>query len=500
MTVEANKDLLKGVKDQVSNSNSSKAPQSLRKETLNPQPASSQCRATRYAVKFEPPCFCLEYQDESAQKRVRQVKLTKICNGEDPDRLTKKIIRSFPRHLDARGIKHAQIRKLVLKLLEHIRSSPEKSERQSLLSSPSLTREGSLKRLSSLNGSPSGVPTDSMPPSGARGSEGGSAPAAAASAAHYSLSYSEERLSSSFDDGLGKESRLSKQPSSSITAPDHKDGQEDKFNLSNALEDLDKEFEDVDDDVELPGLASSQPSASNVTRTLSLVSTSSNAGLEDNRAAVPPGKSRFGQEAETLTLEVDVEGDVDLNKVTDMELKLAKQKMDEKFSKNRVLPGDPEFEYDKQVEFGPPTENNDWDESEEETVPSSTVQPTMRYESEEEALPASTVQPTLMHETHPSPPEYPLHDHKVSSSGLSEEDDAEASIGKVTVQPNKLQLPGLSNSSALHGGLHAPDDYGDSYSYGDHLSGDEESPVSVPDELSPTRFDADHGDESLDWP
>jgi centrosomal protein CEP19 len=48
-------------------------------------------------------------------------------------------------------------------------------------------------------------------------------------------------------------------------------------------------------------------------------------------------------------LEVDVEGDVDLNKVTDMELKLAKQKMDEKFLQNRVLPGDPGFEYDRQV-------------------------------------------------------------------------------------------------------------------------------------------------------
>ena len=56
------------------------------------------------------------------------------------------------------------------------------------------------------------------------------------------------------------------------------------------------------------------------------------------------------QEAERLVLEVEIEGeDVDLNRVTEVELKMAKMKMDEKFMENRVLPGDPRFEYDKQV-------------------------------------------------------------------------------------------------------------------------------------------------------
>jgi hypothetical protein len=144
-----------------------------------------------------------------------------------------------------------QIRKLVLKLLEHIRSSPEKSERQSLLSSPSLTREGSLKRLSSLNASPSksAVPTDAMPPNKQIGSEvetvpdaAVAAPTPAVDAAHYSLSYSEEKLHSSLDDGISKEAELAAQPLSAIPADSHKYRQEDTFDLDNALEDLDKEF------------------------------------------------------------------------------------------------------------------------------------------------------------------------------------------------------------------------------------------------------------------
>ena len=49
-------------------------------------------------------------------------------------------------------------------------------------------------------------------------------------------------------------------------------------------------------------------------------------------------------------LEVEVEGeDVDLNRATEIELKLAKTKMEEKFAKNRIMPGDPGYEYDKQV-------------------------------------------------------------------------------------------------------------------------------------------------------
>lgn len=58
------------------------------------------------------------------------------------------------------------------------------------------------------------------------------------------------------------------------------------------------------------------------------------------------------QEADRLVLEFDVSEDTDLNKVSDIELKMAKQKMDEEFNKNRVKPGDPDYVYDKQVQRG----------------------------------------------------------------------------------------------------------------------------------------------------
>lgn len=48
-------------------------------------------------------------------------------------------------------------------------------------------------------------------------------------------------------------------------------------------------------------------------------------------------------------LDVEITGDVDLNKVTEVELKLAKMRMEEDFMKNQLKPGDPGFEYDKQV-------------------------------------------------------------------------------------------------------------------------------------------------------
>jgi hypothetical protein len=43
-----------------------------------------------------------------------------------------------------------------------------------------------------------------------------------------------------------------------------------------------------------------------------------------------------------------------------------KQKMDVNFSKNRILPNDPNFEWDKQVDFQPPHEDCDWDEEEDD--------------------------------------------------------------------------------------------------------------------------------------
>ncbi|PNG99185.1 hypothetical protein TSOC_015042, partial [Tetrabaena socialis] len=78
------------------------------------------------------------------------------------------------------------------------------------------------------------------------------------------------------------------------------------------------------------------------------------------------GKSRFAAEAEKLVIGLEVTEDLDLNKVTDLELRAAKQAMEADFRRHQLRPGDPGYVYDKQAEFGPPTNNNDWDEDSEE--------------------------------------------------------------------------------------------------------------------------------------
>lgn len=51
----------------------------------------------------------------------------------------------------------------------------------------------------------------------------------------------------------------------------------------------------------------------------------------------------------------------DLNKVSQEELDLAKKNMDDMFSRNKVGPGHPDFQYDVRKEFVP-SEDNEWDE------------------------------------------------------------------------------------------------------------------------------------------
>lgn len=42
---------------------------------------------------------------------------------------------------------------------------------------------------------------------------------------------------------------------------------------------------------------------------------------------------------------------------------LAKERMDREFNQNRLLPGDPGYVYDKEVDFQPVSGSNDWDDS-----------------------------------------------------------------------------------------------------------------------------------------
>lgn len=48
-------------------------------------------------------------------------------------------------------------------------------------------------------------------------------------------------------------------------------------------------------------------------------------------------------------LDVDISEETDLNRVSEVELQMAKAKMEEKFTANQIKPGDPQYEYDKQV-------------------------------------------------------------------------------------------------------------------------------------------------------
>ena len=55
----------------------------------------------------------------------------------------------------------------------------------------------------------------------------------------------------------------------------------------------------------------------------------------------------------------------DLNKASDDVIAAAKAKMDVVFEQTRLKPGDEGFVWDKQVEFGPPEDANDWDDDDE---------------------------------------------------------------------------------------------------------------------------------------
>lgn len=71
-----------------------------------------------------------------------------------------------------------------------------------------------------------------------------------------------------------------------------------------------------------------------------------------------------------LTLDDDImgnTGDMDLNKLNDSELQFEKAKMNKDFLVKQIKPGDPDYEYDKEVDFGSGklgAVECDWDESE----------------------------------------------------------------------------------------------------------------------------------------
>lgn len=64
--------------------------------------------ARRYALKLRPPAVVLEYWD-GVKTRLRTVKLLELNQASDVERLTAKVLRSFPRALDSATVSRSQV-------------------------------------------------------------------------------------------------------------------------------------------------------------------------------------------------------------------------------------------------------------------------------------------------------------------------------------------------------------------------------------------------------
>ncbi|GIL47416.1 hypothetical protein Vafri_4238 [Volvox africanus] len=383
-------------------------------------------KAKRYAVKFQPPCIFLEYEDTTRRRRVRAVKLNGVQANVDVDRLTKKVIRSFPRKLDPTSVKYDQVRRLVVSLVDFLGAGTHGAN--------GVVAGGGTAAIGSAtvrNGTSSHVPSRLGPGSGGTGGgskgpgrlsdlndhansvNGGASvasplpsisprgnsrigPAARLAMAGLSANYR-----GSVESTMSRFSTSTASPSDSggSTSGEEMDEGERRSGsgLASALDDLDKEMAGLGDSAadstsELsvrvtaggPGGVSSKLggdfcSSPSLTRDrplpplgTSISPAPSRMGSMDAQAGAAMvgdsggAKTRFAVEAEKLVIGLEVTDDMDLNKVTEVELKLAKQAMEADFQKNQLRPGDPGYVYDKQEEFGPPTEVNDWDDSDDE--------------------------------------------------------------------------------------------------------------------------------------
>lgn len=354
--------------------------------------------AKRYAVKFEPPCIFLEYEEDKTRKRrVRAVKLTHVDIDMDTDKLTRKVIRSFPRKLVVQSVKYDQVRKLVARLLEHA------SSRSSCSCSCSSDCGSGLSLSSGTSAAfASKLPALQLPGLGGDSTLQPIATDSPRIPGHVSKQHPLHHLLNSSRAGevnVSTDSRFSISPSSSPGGQRESEAGDD---LDTALADLDQELDTTpryssrathfNKSVKGSPQACSCPSTTSPSTPCpacieQLGSPSRPAGSHGSSTPQGPSqgrqgdsgsrpallgpaeeregltrKSRFAQAAESQVLELEVAAEVDLNKVTEVELALAKKRMEQDFNKNRLKPGDPGFEYDKQVDFGPATEDNDWDD------------------------------------------------------------------------------------------------------------------------------------------
>ncbi|PNW74679.1 hypothetical protein CHLRE_12g487350v5 [Chlamydomonas reinhardtii] len=306
----------------------------------------------------------------------RWVKLNGVQPSVDVDRLTKKVIRSFPRKLEPTSVKYDQVRKLVVKLLEYLAAAAAEA---AAAAAAAKTQEAQGVTSPSARVSDGAEPSGRISDSGTTGSVHAPLPALSPRIDPRSPGGRLLPHSGSGQGGPGHHHRGSIESTmsrfSTSTGGDSSDSEED---LASALDELSKEMAGVGhsgassevnsrdssfsfrDRPAVAGAAGSRPSGS------VLDSAVLNASVSSSVAAGGAGtgpKSRFAAEAEKLTIGLEITDDLDLNKVSEVELKIAKQVMEEDFKKNQLRPGDPGYVYDKQVEFTPAAEANDWDDS-----------------------------------------------------------------------------------------------------------------------------------------
>ena len=265
-------------------------------------------KARRFALRKEPPAIYLEYLDAQGKTRVRTVHVNHLSPREDALRLADKVIRAFPRKLDPSTVKKEQIVQLVERLLHHANS-------------PHLIPSTTPK-----------LPPPHLKPKEEEDEE----------------VFEEDFIEEEVEEEEEEAPWSSKKPTAS------------PMQVQEPLaDDLDDMLADLDRELGSGGGATSKPAP------LPPIPAPV-APLTSIPRFTPPAKKEEEEDSDFLVLDVDIGEDVDLNRATDVELKMAKQKMDENFSKNRLKPGDPGFEYDKQVEFGPPTAKNEWDDDDDD--------------------------------------------------------------------------------------------------------------------------------------
>eukprot|EP00798_Chlamydomonas_sp_ICE-L_P020061 gene20061-26780_t len=319
-------------------------------------------RAKRYAVKFgPPPCVFLEYEDELLKRRVRAG--CTLAHMGPP------------------------VRKLVLKLVQHIdQSHPEEANKEA---------KSEAKPETSPNGGASGgaapSPKPPFPSSPKHHGESILSPAPrltafSREADHLRVSTNSLASVDRFSSSTGNED--SDQDIDGDMVPEQSQhspkamrragrslggrlaGSSDD-DIDSALSELEKELNDASLNFVDRSMESAMSLASSTSNRFDAIAGGSPSG---SFTAGSPGMrpmsnlarsfepSRMSRQVvepdeevlELEVLELEVDHDADLNKVTQVELDMAKARMDEDYLSNQLKPGDDGFEYDKQSTPGDP--------------------------------------------------------------------------------------------------------------------------------------------------